>query len=418
MLFSLETLALAGRANPALLDGRSPIVQALQAKALGLSDGQIVSAIAEVRGERLKLILQGRAIDWPSGLRLKPGETVLLKAHVQTNGTWVLRPLTGAGAGAGSSVGTLLEGGRVAPFNAPVATAANVASGPAVAPSAYSPLANADAAMSARLSGLLARPPDTQAWMHLFQSGALSQLVTALGATLGASPGSGGAPVAGKREWFDLWPALRLSMASLSTAGLREAMLANGLSAEALLVRGSPNAAIDIKALLRNMLRRLGPTTPGSVVLSDALDDLERAQVEAVQSLDKRELAFSMVLPFVDADPVTLRFRRQARTNPNDPAVFTVDVHTNSQRLGELWLRTVITPPATGSSGASSVDMTMWALREDVAQAALAARGDLAGELDAKGLSMTNLQVFNAARPASSHTWSPPEAGSVLDVNA
>ncbi len=414
MLFSPETLALAGRANPVLLEGRSPIVQAVQAKALGLSDGQIVSAIAEVRGERLKLILQGRAIDWPSGLRLKPGETVLLKAYVQTNGTWVLQPQTGAGSG----VGTLLAGGRVAPFNAPVATAANVAAGPAVAPSAYAPLANADAAMSARLSGLLARPPDTQAWMHLFQSGALSQLVTALGATLGATPGSGATPVAGKREWFDLWPALRLSMASLSTTGLREAMLANGLSAEALLVRGSPNAAIDIKALLRNMLRRLGPTTPGSVVLSDALDDLERAQVEAVQSLDKRELAFSMVLPFVDADPVTLRFRRQARTNPNDPAVFTVDVHTNNQRLGELWLRTVITPPATGSSGASSVDMTMWALREDVAQAALAASGDLAGELDAKGLIMTNLQVFNAPRPASSHTWSPPEAGSVLDVNA
>jgi hypothetical protein len=60
----------------------------------------------------------------------------------------------------------------------------------------------------------------------------------------------------------------------------------------------------------------------------------------------------------------------------------------------------------------------MWALREDVAQAALAASGDLAGELDAKGLIMTNLQVFNAPRPASSHTWSPPEAGSVLDVNA
>ena len=161
MLFSPETLALAGRANPVLLEGRSPIVQAVQAKALGLSDGQIVSAIAEVRGERLKLILQGRAIDWPSGLRLKPGETVLLKAYVQTNGTWLLQPQTGAGAG--SSVGTLLAGGRVAPFNAPVATAANVASGQAVAPSAYSPLANADAAMSARLSGLLARPPDTQA---------------------------------------------------------------------------------------------------------------------------------------------------------------------------------------------------------------------------------------------------------------
>ncbi|UFS56036.1 hypothetical protein LN050_09785 [Comamonadaceae bacterium M7527] len=399
MLYTPETLALAGRANPVLLEGRSPIIQAAQARALGLTDGQVVSAVAEVRGERLKLMLQGRAIDWPAGMRLKAGDTVTLSAHVQTNGSWLFKPL---------SVGASRPDTKSAP----------PASG-APQTSAYAPLANADAAMSGRLSGLLARAPDTRAWTHLFQSGAISQLASALGSSLsGVSSAQPGAAATGRSEWFDFWPALRLSMASLSPRGLREAMLANGLSAEALLARGSPAAAQDTKTLLRNLLRKLGPTAPNSAVVSEALDDLERAQVEAVQALDRRELLFSMVLPFTDADPIHLRFKRPARHSPDDPAVFTVDVHTNNQRLGELWLRTVITQPSAGTTEPPSVDMTMWAVRDDVARAAQLAGADLADELEAKGLAMTKLQVFNAARPASSHAWHPPSAGTVVDVNA
>jgi hypothetical protein len=97
MLYTPETLAMAGRANPVLLEGRAPIVQAPQAKALGLTDGQVVNAVAEVRGERLKLILQGSAIDWPAHMRLKAGDKLALRAHVQTNGTWVLQPLPANG---------------------------------------------------------------------------------------------------------------------------------------------------------------------------------------------------------------------------------------------------------------------------------------------------------------------------------
>ena len=399
MLYTPETLALAGRANPILLEGRAPIIQAAQARALGLTDGQVVSAIAQVRGERLKLMLQGRAIDWPAGMRLKAGDTVALSAHLQANGSWLLKPLT-AGA------------------SRPDAKSAPSTSG-APTTSAYAPLAHADAAMSARLSSLLARAPDTRAWTHLFQSGALSQLVSALGSSVaGTASAQPGATPTGRGEWFDLWPALRLSMASLSPTGLREAMLANGLSAEALLARGSAAAAQDTKTLLRNLLRKLGPAAPNSAVVREALDDLERAQVEAVQALDRRELSFSMVLPFIDADPIDLRFKRPARNSPDDPAVFTVDVHTNNQRLGELWLRTVITPPSAPATEPPSVDMTMWAIRDDVARAARLASADLADELEAKGLAMATLQVFNAPRPASTHAWQPPHAGTVLDVNA
>jgi hypothetical protein len=427
MLYTPETLAMAGRANPVLLEGRAPIVQAPQAKALGLTDGQVVNAVAEVRGERLKLILQGSAIDWPAHMRLKAGDKLALRAHVQTNGTWVLQPLPANGP-ASAQVGNSGQAASAAQAQVqtqsqplgPLAPPAPAQSAAASTPptSAYSPLTNPDVAMSLRLSALLARAPDVQAWTHLFQSGAISQLASAMGASLGGgTPALGTAPPS-KREWFDWWPALRLSMSNLTPKGVREAMLVNGLSAEALLARGSPAAMQDTKTLLRNMLRRLGPSVAASAVVSEALDDVERSQLEAVQALERRELAFSMVLPFVDADPVTLRFKRARRDNPQDPAVFTVDVHTNNQRLGELWLRTVITPVAPGVDAPARVDMTMWALREDVVLAARAASADLADELDTNGLVMNQLQVFNAPRPSSNQAWQPPEAGSVLDINA
>ncbi len=92
MLFSPETMAVAGRLNTLVIDARAAVIQAPEARLLGLTQGQIVNAIAEVRGERLKLILQGRAIELPRGLRLSPGDAVTLKALAQTSGQWQLQP--------------------------------------------------------------------------------------------------------------------------------------------------------------------------------------------------------------------------------------------------------------------------------------------------------------------------------------
>ena len=80
MLFTPETMAVAGRVNTLVLEARAPMIQAPEARLLGLTQGQIINAIAEVRGERLKLILQGRPIDLPRGLRLQAGDTVVTKA--------------------------------------------------------------------------------------------------------------------------------------------------------------------------------------------------------------------------------------------------------------------------------------------------------------------------------------------------
>ena len=498
MLFSPETMAVAGRLNTLVIDARAAVIQAPEARLLGLTQGQIVNAIAEVRGERLKLSLQVRAIELPRGLRLSPGDVVTLKALPQTSGQWQLQPqaingkpvtlapspqiaqapqtaskpqtapaspttpasqtaqttqttpapqttpgaatpipaptgaqTTIAQAGAPTakvSPKTPVPPGHVrftpdAQVTTKAAEALAAATNKPVAtqtPAGVQPLAQPDAAVSARLSALLSRPPDTSAWAHLFKSGALDQLLkwvthaaprSSAATSALATPVGAAAPLA---ERFDQWPLLNLRMGGLTPRTLRDAMLASGLSAEALLARGDSKGRPDVKTLLRQLMAVLQQGTNAHTVVKDAFDDIERAQVDAAQALERRELAFSLVLPFSDAEPVNLKFQRHAKRDDAPGHVYTVDVHTQNQRLGELWMRSQIHIQADRTD----VALTMWAVRADVALQARTHVDDLRDELEAAGLGLIEVQVFNAARPNQDAAWTTPDAGTVLDVSA
>ena len=498
MLFSPETMAVAGRLNTLVIDARAAVIQAPEARLLGLTQGQIVNAIAEVRGERLKLILQGRAIELPRGLRLSPGDAVTLKALAQTSGQWQLQPqaingkpvtlaptpqiaqapqtaskpqtapasqTTPASQTAQTTQTTpapQTTPGAATPIPAPTGAQTTIAQAgaptakvspktpvppghvrftpdaqvttkaaealaaatnkPAAAltPAGVQPLAQPDAAVSARLSALLSRPPDTSAWAHLFKSGALDQLLkwvthaaprSSAAIPAFATPAAAAAPLA---ERFDQWPLLNLRMGGLTPRTLRDAMLASGLSAEALLARGDSKGRPDVKTLLRQLMAVLQQGTNAHTVVKDAFDDIERAQVDAAQALERRELAFSLVLPFSDAEPINLKFQRHAKRDDAPGHVYTVDVHTQNQRLGELWMRSQIHIQADRTD----VALTMWAVRADVAVQARAHVDDLRDELEAAGLGLIEVQVFNAARPNQDAAWTTPDAGTVLDVSA
>jgi len=498
MLFSPETMAVAGRLNTLVIDARAAVIQAPEARLLGLTQGQIVNAIAEVRGERLKLILQGRAIELPRGLRLSPGDVVTLKELPQTSGQWQLppqaingkpvtlaptpqiaqapqtaskpqtapaSPTTPASQTAQTTQTTpapQTTPGAATPIPAPTGAQTTIAQAgapaakvspetpvppghvrftpdaqvttkaaealaaatnkPAAAltPAGVQPLAQPDAAVSARLSALLSRPPDTSAWAHLFKSGALDQLLkwvthaaprSSAATSALATPVGAAAPLA---ERFDQWPLLNLRMGGLTPRTLRDAMLASGLSAEALLARGDSKGRPDVKTLLRQLMAVLQQGTNAHTVVKDAFDDIERAQVDAAQALERRELAFSLVLPFSDAEPVNLKFQRHAKRDDAPGHVYTVDVHTQNQRLGELWMRSQIHIQADRTD----VALTMWAVRADVAVQARAHVDDLRDELEAAGLGLIEVQVFNAARPNQDAAWTTPDAGTVLDVSA
>mgnify|MGYP000713189290 CR=1 FL=1 len=498
MLFSPETMAVAGRLNTLVIDARAAVIQAPEARLLGLTQGQIVNAIAEVRGERLKLILQGRAIELPRGLRLSPGDVVTLKTLAQTSGQWQLQPqaingkpvtlaptpqiaqapqtaskpqtapaspTTPASQTAQTTQTTpapQTTPGAATPIPAPTGAQTTIAQAGAPAakvspetpvppghvrftpdaqvttkaaealaaatnkpvatqtPAGVQPLAQPDAAVSARLSALLSRPPDTSAWAHLFKSGALDQLLkwvsnaaprSSAATSALATPVGAAAPLA---ERFDQWPLLNLRMGGLTPRTLRDAMLASGLSAEALLARGDSKGRPDVKTLPRQLMAVLQQGTNAHTVVKDAFDDIERAQVDAAQALERRELAFSLVLPFSDAEPINLKFQRHAKRDDTPGHVYTVDVHTQSQRLGELWMRSQIHIQADRTD----VALTMWAVRADVAVQARAHVDDLRDELEAAGLGLIEVQVFNAARPNQDAAWTTPDAGTVLDVSA
>lgn len=359
----VEQTALPGRLNPFYLEGRPLPLAAALAQQLGLRDGQIVQGTIEARGAELKLLLDGRLLDLPPGLRFRPGDSVWLRAIAGAGG-WLLRPVD---PGASST------------------TAA-----------AILPDLAGEAALPAGISRLLAlslRPPMSPALLQLFQPQVAGGLLQS----------------AGVPELAALFQRLQLSMRGLTPAGLQAAVQASGFWLEPLLARGQA-VPVDAKSLLRRLVRALGEREPGMAEsVRRAVDDIESAQVESLAAQARGELSFSMVLPFADANPVAIRFFRPPRQPGQEAPPFSVDIHTINDVLGEVWLKTSI-------AKAGHVELMMWALKESVVRLARRHADALGERLKVAGLTMDAFRVFHAPRPSLPDSWAPP--GAVLDVRA
>jgi len=115
-------------------------------------------------------------------------------------------------------------------------------------------------------------------------------------------------------------------------------------------------------------------------------------------------------LPFMDANPATLVFRRSPRGEGQAP-VFTVNVHSKSDELGPVWLRTRLT-------GTEQVDLTMWAQMATVAEQAQNRQSELVAELGSAGLNLHSFQVIHGSRPSTGNDWTPSGRGLVVDISA
>lgn len=365
LLQGVEQTALPGRLNPFYLEGRPlPLATAL-AQQIGLRDGQVVQATIESRGAQLKLLLEGRLLDLPPGLRFRPGDTVWLRAMAGA-GSWALKPVDPGVAGASS-----------APPGTPP-----LAGEPALPPG------------MSRLLALSLRPPMSPTLMQLFQPQVAAGLLQS----------------AGTPELASLLQRMQLSMRGLTPSALQAAVLSSGFWLEPLLARGQAAAAGDAKSLLRRLVRAIADREPAMAEsVRRAVDDIEASQVESLAAQARGELSFSMVLPFADANPVAVRFFRPPRRPGQEAPPFSVDIHTINDVLGEIWLKTSVTK-------AAHVELMMWALKESVVR--LARRhGDALGErLKLAGLTMDAFRVFHAPRPSLPDSWAPP--GAVLDVRA
>lgn len=374
-----DVVSAASRIGPVQAENRTVWVQTPVAQQLGLRDGQIVQATAEVRDQRVRLWLKDFFFDLPNGWVLKDGDKPFLRVSHNPGG-W----------------GFLIQAypnGQAPPATAtPVNQLFGLNPGLALAAEAAQP-----EPQSNRVGMLLMHPPGFATFSKLLSD---------------VTQGSWGTQ-AEIGPWFQRLLQQRSSMAQINPSMLRKAVMGQARSIENILLQGQ-EAADDPKTLLKTLLSLLSEEGANKEVLrkvEDAATEFEAAQAQSAQKMQQGELSLHVILPFVDADPVDLHFHRPPRKKGQEEPPLSVDIHSRSRVLGEVWLNTQI-------SKGSDVDLVMWALRGDVAHLAKERSGELGLELGSAGLQLQSFQIFNAPRPLARVSESSGTRGSVIDLRA
>jgi len=378
-----EALVAPNRINPIYLDGKLLTFQASIAEALGLKDGQIVQALVRLHGDQPKLLLQGRMIDAPASSLAAPGESMWLRVQNKAEGQWSFQPVPApAGTQASSTALTL--------------TAPTLMMAPSLAP------------VVSRIANLLYRPTGAVELSQLYKPGTLDALLGSL-----ARP-----------DLLTQWRGLQLSMSQLTPSSLQQAMM-GAMGSEVWLARGMPMAAQDPKQMLRKLIDAISTNNLNANQLNDgddadsigiisrlqrAVDDLEASQVQAVQAQAQQEILFNMTLPFADANPVELTIRRGPKQEGESPLLI-INVHSKSEELGPVWLKTQL-------ANSEQVELTMWSEDPSVVSQARSRSSLLGQELSSAGLTMKSFQVIQGARPTETSVWAPSGRGLVVDVSA
>jgi len=370
-----DMVSASSRVPAVQMEARPLWVQTPVAQQLGLRDGQIVQAVAEVRDQRIRLWLKDFSFELPNGWVLKEGDKPFLRVSQNASG-W----------------GFLIQAYPNGQTSS--ATPASAAFG------------------LNQQAGILQMRGNTTLGMLLTQPGgfeSFTRLISNLGMGL----------LSGQSEFSDMVKRLlqqRTSLAQMNPTTLKRLVSAQAQSVENLLAQGLP-AQDDPKSAIKQIMARLqqetleGTEKEDTSELEQAVRELESAQVQSAQKWLNAELSLHVVLPFVDHEPVDLHFQKPARKPNQEEPPLTVDIHSRSSSLGEIWLNTTITQ-GTG------VDLVMWALRGEVAGMAQQRAGELGLELGAAGLNLQSFQIFNAPRPLVRTVESAGTRGSVIDTRA
>ncbi|MEI7784684.1 MAG: hypothetical protein WCK08_09900 [Betaproteobacteria bacterium] len=367
MIAPADLAQLPGRSNPIYLEGKLLPLTVAQARELDLRDGQVIQAMVQSRGgDNLSLLMRGKLMEVPSS---------------PVNNGWQV----------GQNLTLQVQSGATGLFLQ-------------MQPEVAQP--QGAASYFSRVGNLLFRPPGLEQLGQLFKPGVLDALFQASGRT----------------DLQGQWRSMQLSMAQLDPQQLAQAInraVVTAMGSELRLFKGQPVLPDDPKQLLRKLMAALSgkeEDEEGSVLdalgkLGQAVDDLESSQVQAVQAQAQKEMLISLMLPFVDADPIEVQFRRAPRKDGDERPPLTVNVHSRSQEIGEVWLKTQL-------HGLDRVELTMWAMREGVAEQARARSAELGTQLSEAGLAMQSFQVIHGARPIGAADWVPSGRGLVIDIRA
>ena len=439
MIQSLDPVGPGQRLEPIHLQGRGPVIDAEQARALGLRNGQVVQAIIDHSGQAFSVLWPaGRrgglptaleAFPLPSQWRWAAGSSQQLVALLMPGGFIQLRPVkTGPSPAAASSASQHTAPSGPASASSLGASSASVVGGAPRSSQAQAtafPQASTNsgegaggrytlghafalaqgllpgagtvgsaggaglpAGASADLLRLLQQAP---AWASLM--GLLKSLMPGEPDGEHASADDSSAPLGpplGARL-TDLLGAALPRMGNLTPAALQQAIARSGLGTEAALMAGIIGLDQDLKVALRRLQRGL-PLGSGAAeaVLGRSVDTLERSQVDTLTAQMQGQVLLSLVIPFGDAGPVALRIFRDRAKGEDDPPPFIVDVHSGHSGLGPLWLRTQVAHD-------KRVSMTMWALRPEVAQQARDQSRLLRLNLSQSGLVLSSLEIVAGA---------------------
>ena len=362
MIDTAGALQLAGRANPIYLEGKLLPLAAPAAAELNLRNGQTIEAAVRLRDGQAFLLLKGQTLELPPNTPWREAQNLMVRAQQSADGGWTLQLLP-----------------------------------PTVRPA---PVAQ----VVSRLAALLFRPTGQGELAQLFKPGTLDVLAQQLN----------------RPDLAQQWRAMQLSLSQISPQVLAQAVAAN-MGAEVWMARGLPPPAEDPKQLLRRLIQAMKQAdaegsldeietdTPLSRLVS-GLDALESQRIQAVQAQAQNEVLLHLTLPFADAEPAELVFRRPPRL-PGQDMPWTVNVHASSQDLGPVWLRTQLFQK-------EQVEMTMWAVQPDVVLQAKTKSPELGTLLSDAGLTLRSFQVFQGQRPTQASDWVPSGRGMVVDVVA
>ena len=392
-MLGAESVLGAMRATPVQLDMRPHWIETSMAEQLGLQDGQVVQALVEKKDGRVRLWLKDFSFDLPNGWVLKDGDKPFLRVSVNPGGWGLLiqNPTDPSAAADKTKVALDGLGGK------------GLTGSPAAAGFVAADALASTSATSNRLNTLVFQPPGFAAFRQLLQ---MIDLRAPQIAQLSAGQSDLLARVSG----------LGLSMGQLQPLGLRKALAPYFRSVENQL---SQRQKVDDepRSLIRQLLGSLGEEDTGASVnglsedLHKALNELEAAQLQSAIDLNRGELNLRLMLPFTDADPVELHFQRPPRQPGDENPPLSVDIHSQSRLLGEVWLHTLI-------KAGHQVELTMWALREEVAQQARTHATELVMELGAAGLELQQFQIYNSPRPGTDPARTAPQRGLVVDALA
>ena len=199
---------------------------------------------------------------------------------------------------------------------------------------------------------------------------------------------------------------LMQTMARLSPADVKRALLASGLFTEGRLA-SQLAANFDLKQLLKSILRAQPPQSALGRDVESAIDEIEGRQVESLQAQQNRSISYSFLMPFLDANPVQVKFERGRHQDDDKDPDWIINLHTDSRSMGELWLKTTFKPSLR-------LDMEMWAARADIARLARAGSSDLHHQMEEFGLALGKMTVHHARRPLAGTQDSHP--GGVVDI--